>query len=497
MHYLNSTKHVQPPFNATSQDFERPLNTTLEDSIHMPQNYNNRNRRRQPQGAGSRPQRPNAPIEQPAIPTSPSHDASTTARLNTDTAPVPMWDNASGAIHDIPRPSRAELVSASYDEPQVPIPRGLFEPSGFNATPRRDSMARRPPPLVSEREIRARIRRADFRPITEAMQSPRPVQGGVSAGEKSGDGPARSALADKDANRTLGKAGAGRTLYSKIHEKKSTWDGLGAGDKGAHGLAVVVDEPLPLKVFRKRPALASQGSSSTLDHVRQLRAAEQEKKIAVLCKDLSAVRIEDSGVKDDVPASDKGSSKMASTMQKTPDLLPDLKLSDSDWAKPLHAMATATLSETGLKVAPRSQTATTQSANDGVDQAIESLAMAMGDISYFQNIVSSPPTHRTYERKSAIPAPLEVSAIKVADNAQKIGVKDQLGPSLPMPGTKAEAPKEEKQKPVQESAKASKESIATVSSGTLSEYERVGTPVNMESDQNGGVRRKWYKGFRR
>jgi hypothetical protein len=198
---------------------------------------------------------------------------------------------------------------------------------------------------------------------------------------------------------------------------------------------------------------------------------------------MSAIKIEDSGVKDDVRASDKESSKMASTMQKTPDLLPDLKLSDSDWAKPLHAMATATGPETGLKVAPRSQTATTQSTNDGVDQAIESLAMAMGDISFFQNIVSSPPTHRTYERKSAIPAPLDVSAIKVADNAQKIGVKDQLRPSLPMPGTKTEAPKEEKQKPVQESAKASKESIATVSSGTLSEYERVGTPVNMESDQ--------------
>jgi hypothetical protein len=121
--------------------------------------------------------------------------------------------------------------------------------------------------------------------------------------------------------------------------------------------------------------------------------------------------------------------------------------------------------------------------------------MAMGDISYFQNIASLPPTHRSYERKSAVPAPLAVSDIKVADNAQKIAFDDQLRPWLP--GTKTEALKEEKQKPVQESAQASKESIATVSSGTLSEFERIGTPLNMESDQNGGARRKWYKGFRR
>jgi hypothetical protein len=89
-------------------DFERPLNTSLEDSIHMPQNHNDR--------IGRNAQSP------PAYP--PLVAASSESSFS-----IPMWDDASGHIWEIPTtPSRArnrpifvldKIPSQRFDQAEV------------------------------------------------------------------------------------------------------------------------------------------------------------------------------------------------------------------------------------------------------------------------------------------------------------------------------------------------------------------------------------------
>jgi hypothetical protein len=69
-------------FKTTLTDFERPVNTSLEDSIHMPQNYNNPTRRQAPN----------------------SRDYSPPANASSETPAPQTWENAISAYGwDVPR----------------------------------------------------------------------------------------------------------------------------------------------------------------------------------------------------------------------------------------------------------------------------------------------------------------------------------------------------------------------------------------------------------
>ncbi|KAF1918224.1 hypothetical protein BDU57DRAFT_192295 [Ampelomyces quisqualis] len=101
-------------------DFTRPLNTSLEDSIRMPQSHSSQKRRK----AAAR-RAPN--LEESVKQASARHNA-----------PTPMWDDASRVMFDVPgdRKSKNEDVVQGGQK------------TGLNIAPRRGA-ARRPPPIDS------------------------------------------------------------------------------------------------------------------------------------------------------------------------------------------------------------------------------------------------------------------------------------------------------------------------------------------------------------
>jgi hypothetical protein len=91
-------------FKATAEDFVRPINTSIEDSIHMPQNHNNRNRRKKGRALHvATSQTANLGAE--GKDTGPQHTATT-----------PLWDDASGIIHEIPSSPGWHRPTTTLDE---------------------------------------------------------------------------------------------------------------------------------------------------------------------------------------------------------------------------------------------------------------------------------------------------------------------------------------------------------------------------------------------
>jgi hypothetical protein len=94
-------------FKATAEDFYRPINASFEDSIHMPQNYNNRDRRR-----SSRPQH----IRIPQTSGFGAEVADSRSANSQHIVPTPSWDDASDAVPEIAMPPRWHRPADTLDE---------------------------------------------------------------------------------------------------------------------------------------------------------------------------------------------------------------------------------------------------------------------------------------------------------------------------------------------------------------------------------------------
>ncbi|KAF1939223.1 hypothetical protein EJ02DRAFT_457173 [Clathrospora elynae] len=107
------------------------------------------------------------------------------------------------------------------------------------------------------------------------------------------------------------------------------------------------------------------------------------------------------------------------------------------------------------------------------------------DASDYSNDESVPSfENRSFQLMSAVPAGLNLGKTKAAEEPGKEN-KEEVGDAKKGAATTAglKVPKS--------IATPSVESLATASS---EEYEQIGTPTDMESDQN-GVKTRWFKGF--
>ena len=482
MHFLKTTL----------EDFQRPLNTTLEDSIHMPQNHNNRNNRRRQAGSGAKN------LHTPHVLPPLTLDASgyilsrTTQTPSPCNAPVPFSDDANSAIHEVPRQQR---VSTAYNESHEPVLRGLNEQSGSNT--RRTGDPGRPPLLQPDgMEIRNRIRRGDFRSFVDAF-SRAPVQDQVG-----------TALASKEVSKYVGEIAPGKVLYSKIHEQQDKFPNPSGAPKteGANDARSLSEEPSPLKVFKKSPRTDTQPWSPMVDRVMKLRAEQQEKKLAEFSKDLASsksseppsdadgIRVFVSTDSNSQRKEKKASVQKQNPSADSPEFIPDMELSDSDWATPFYVIANQSARierpEQGsrnheLDPRRRSMVASIHSAADSDNDEIDLLTEAMADMRVFQQLASSPPEDRAFKRRGAMSEPCGMKAVGVEKAEEE--VKD-LGGSA-----EVESKDPAEVKLVHEEANKSKESIVSFAS---EDFERIGTPTDFESEHN-GVRRKWYRGFLR
>jgi hypothetical protein len=470
----------------TDSEPETPLNTTFEDSIHMPQNHKHN---RQPKGPNLPPHhvaghnlQSSAPPIPPIVPNRPERSR--------DHLSTPMWDDASGAIYNLPsRPRLPDQVCSSqnqrstieFEESIAPIPRGLNETSGYNPNPRRIDGARRPPPLIR-----------DWRPIRDE-----PTERSSRATRATGQVPAnRQALGKKDENKKLGQAtplpAQAKVPYSKIRERSAQLPVSPRYDSKVQApfktpptqpeamcpASDLADDASPLTVFKKRSSTDARPSSPTLERVRKMRCEEQEK-----VKRPSRVVFE----KKDIQSLSGAASKrqMKGESAELQELIPEIELSISDWSTPLYGLSKAPNKEEPVSLDAAKQARFAEDSAVAQDNEVLSLSEALTDLQVFQQVFSSPPAERGLVRKSVVPEPLVAKAVespKVANFETLVAMPKHVARSHQNDG-----------KPMQVDDECGRVSKVSASE---EEFERVATPDSGEVDQN-GVRRKWYKGFRR
>jgi len=336
-------------------DFDRPLNTSLEDSIHMPQNHNNRNRRR----AGNSQAPATAPL---------ARNICTATIQRGSHVQTPSDQGYSTPAREEERSTfgrmKPTFVMADA-EPRVVLPISQNEKQKYKN------------PWIEgyEQEVRGRIRRGDFRPVAEGYQG----------SNKKPD------------------ASAEKVPYSKIHEQKSTPQT--PTETGFSFTSQVGASPSsPMRLVDKSSSGAST-TSPTLRRVHNLRSVEQDRVFAQLGQDLGSM----------VNRSDEPAKGKATNVEKTnsPVFIPRMDLSSgSDWAKPLHAIA-----KSPRPAAPEMEAALSKRAGVGnpakaqpvgsrgphQKSQIENLAEAMAEIDVFQNVTAKPPMTSSSEQEVVVP----------------------------------------------------------------------------------------------
>jgi hypothetical protein len=205
--------------------------------------------------------------------------------------------------------------------------------------------------------------------------------------------------------------------------------------------------------------------SPILEHVHKIRANEQDEKLTEICRPRGIFASKQAQMRDERES--KTQTKRKEEGQDDAESIPDieLELSDEDWIQPLR-----TIAKPSPRVLPIEKVAPTLRQSSQAKE-YDALPKATGEMWAFQNLKSSPPEHRSYKYKSAVP------------------VVDKLDSKVPKHDRNIEN--------VQGEVGKSKDSIIFHSSDEEGEeYERLVTPANSESEHN-GARRKWYKGFRR
>lgn len=371
-------------FKTIIDDFERPLKTTLEDSIHMPQNHNNRNRRR-PRKYAEHKHGNNAGVVQAGNGAQATGVVPPEQRRVAPTMTSTGEGDASGSGSGCPE------VTYSY------VPEEGFRRNRPTAT------------------MDARVR-----------------------GEERGE---QGKFPDAEHHETWQHPSGEKSMYTTPQ----------------HSPTRVMFGKLP-----RRPDYKTRVSSPILDEVLMLRAEVQDK------------ILEDIGDDNEDVAQDKRKAERQKgsrveevreveepTRPKTPALIPDMGVSDENWAQPLYELAS---SEQSSKRASRE-----------VDP-IDALSDAMEELRVFQEIGSS-------SRGDTA----KIMTTPVVDLGLSPG-------SSGVEGAKAQ----EKEAVSSIPSVSSKESFKSLSLKSVSsdDFEKVHKPMAAESEENGG-RRKWYKGFRR
>jgi hypothetical protein len=394
-------------FNPTASGFDRPQNTSLEDSIYMPQNHNNRNRRR----AGNK-EPPNMNGNSAATP--PARNIGTAAFQRPATQsrqiyPLRSWDNADAKA---PGSMGRNTSTFAFDE-SVMAERRVVSPGKQNE-PRRTSGAR-----------------------------PQP--------------------ANKSSDNHTGL----KVLYSKIHEQHSkTAAKPDVGFDFTSHLPGICQTPpsSPMRLVNmpaRRPDLENHTDSPTLEHVRKLRADEQGRALAQLGKGLGRmVSMQPNHSRTAAPGK-KG---------KSLDFIPELELSGSERSKPLHAITdTSKSAASEVEEVPEKRLGGSLPAvphrivSREVNQRndIERLARVLAETDVFQNITSKPPTTPSSKNKVAVPRQFKLETTKTTKTNKKL---DDVPANV-------ESNQGEAKELVQEEAKKSKQSVASFDSDEFKKVE--------------------------
>ncbi|KAJ4378977.1 hypothetical protein N0V86_005854 [Didymella sp. IMI 355093] len=320
------------------------------------------------------------------------------------------------------------------------------EPSGFNPNPGRRQGPRRPRPLTESKDSivlnRGGSRR--FKPLVNPTVAER--EDVNSGADHNSDRSVSVALAPKDANQKLHgdhnqvspflKLTRSDREKSRQRSKKLGVDELESprqADRGAERMAPLHEEPAPLLVRKKRGDIASARTHSRLDHAHILRA-EQDRQV---------FKEENGGIALETPAT----------------VAPGLVQSTSPG--PSHLYKTVTV--------------IARKANGSENEEMESLiAVITEQISAF-----TVQEDQILEHLSAVPKPLNLAAIEAAKQRRRMAKME----SVSSVSTQDDARSQEKMASVQ-----------PVATGVSSEFETLS--VRDRSEHN-GVRKKWYKGFRR
>jgi hypothetical protein len=289
--------------------------------------------------------------------------------------------------------------------------------------------------------------------------------------------------------------------------ERSEVEGKHTPAKESKPLSAVVEAPSPLKLSTKKSinTKPSAERTPTLDQIVKLRAEEQAKTLAAL-----EGAPQKSGQQASVPETQHKKKTSKEEKRKGVEFIPNLDLGDSiDWGKSFYELASPP--PVPPKSAKRYLTAAVDvndasssvySSDDEDDEDdeddIEKLTQAVAGLRPFQDLPSSTP-RTSFHRRSAVPEGLDLGKIKaVKEGAEELSSKD-----LPHEKTSDEAMTEvlEALEATEAAARgepslkesSSKESFATLSSD---DYEQVGSPTELETDEN-GVKRGWFKGFRK
>ncbi|KAH5336042.1 hypothetical protein HBI23_046870 [Parastagonospora nodorum] len=362
--------HMHFP-KTTNTDFDRPLNTSFEDSIHMPQNNNNRNRRR----AGN----PQPPATAP-----PARNIGTATVQRT-----PQSQTRSGGAYSAPACDEASSTFRSTKPSFVmaDAEARVVLPISQNDTRKSSN----PWTEGFEQEVRSRIRRGDSRPIAEGHQ------GSVRKPEPSTE----------------------KVPYSKIHEQKITPQAPAeTPETGFLFTSHLGNSPSsPMRLVDKSKSDAYP-TSPILNHVRKLREDDQDRVFAQLGEDLGCM----------VFRSDEPAKEERENVKKTssPRFIPRMDLSSgSDWSKPLHAIAKSpkpVVPEMEAVQSKRPGVSTPAKAppivNRGPHQKskINQLAEATAKIDVFQNIIVKPPVTLSSAQDVVVPTR---RALNIAKNPKK------------------------------------------------------------------------------
>lgn len=351
----------------TPTDFDRPLNISLEDSIHMPQNHNNRNRCR----AGN---------SQALATTPPARNIGTeTIQRGSQIQTSSHQGYSTPACDEEPSTfgrTKPIFVMANA-EPRVVLPISQTE-KRKHSNPWTEGY---------EQEVRSRIRRGDFRPVAEGQQD-----------------------LDKKP-----EPSAEKVPYSKIHEQKSA-PRTQTQTEFSYASEAEAPPSSPIRLVNRSSSGAST-ASPTLRHVRKLRSDEQDRVFAQLGEDLGTlVSRPDGPVKGKKRSIEQTNSSL---------FIPRLNLSGSDWSKPLHAIANLpkpAMPEMEAVQSKRPGVSTPAKAQPVVSRGphqksqIEKLAEAMAEIDVFQNIAAKPPTAYSSEHQVVVPKRL---ALNIALTTEK------------------------------------------------------------------------------
>lgn len=420
-------------FKSIIEDFERPLNTSLEDSIHMPQNHDNRPKRRSRRYAEHRHAN-NAGLVQTtgAVPPAPEQR---------HVAPPTLTNT--GAV--FPEPTYGHVPSEGYTrtKPAASLDERSFEAHSKNNNGGEQNMPSHMRQATSP--LKMMFGKGPSRPHYTTRTSSGPIFDEVLR------------LRADVRERVIGDVDDGT---KRDAQGKDT----GKSKKQDEPRAEVAEEPV---------------RSRTPDSIPDMEMSEEiDNEVFRLQNEIAT------DVSNDITRDAKGKGKATwqdepraevkeePARSEIPEFIPDMEISGENWAEPLYELAAT---EHGTEQ---------QSREAG---PIHALSNAMNELSVFQGIGSPSRGDKVETEIAQFVNPARVPKSRAGAKAD----------NLPSWGNGVHAKTQEKEvDKTDPSISASKHSSDSVKSFLSDDFEKVEKPTEEESEENGG-KRKWYRGFRR